>query len=190
MSGSSTQLNIDGDDVLRLYDRIERRLTPEALDPFVERIAFMTLRDVVEDTPKKWFGQVRRSWAVRKIGAGFWTIENDNKIMLFLEEGTQAHGPVRAKALFIPLTRKAAVAHKEGGTRSKGSTTVTRSIPSRGGGHRRSTSTLVYGKDYVLAKRVKGITARHIARKAEKKAGDVTLAEAEKVIEQIIRERN
>ena len=62
---------------------------------------------------------------------------NGNKIMGWLEEGTKDHGPVTKKALYIPLTRQAAFGWQPG---------------------------FVYGRDYILRKRVKGIQARHIAQ--------------------------
>lgn len=61
-------------------------------------------------------------------------VTNTSKVMVFLERGTRAHGPVTANALYIPL-KKSAMIWRRG---------------------------LVFGRDYVLAKRVRGIRARRI----------------------------
>lgn len=109
-------------------------LKPEALNAVVDRAAFETLAALIEATPRKWFGQVRASWRIENRGVGSRVVRNDNKIMLFLEEGTRDHGPVSAKFLYIPLTR-GAVRWRPG---------------------------LVRGVDYILSKKVKGIKAMHI----------------------------
>lgn len=76
----------------RLQD-IAKHLTPEALDAVVDQAAFQTQAALIRATPKKWFGQVRRGWIVVNEGPGRRRVGNTNKIMLFLEEGTKAHGP-------------------------------------------------------------------------------------------------
>lgn len=99
----------------------------------IARTAFWTHVQLVKKTPMRWTGMVRRSWQVARTGNSY-IITNVNKVMVFLEGGTKAHGATGGKRLFIPLTKKAAF----------------------GGGK------LKYGSDYVLAKRVKGIKALHI----------------------------
>src|SRR5262249_23283429 len=94
-------------------------------------------------TPKKWFGQVRRSWQMQKPRPGTRVLLNQNKIMLFLEEGTREHGPVTKKFLYIPLNRNAAMGWHPG---------------------------LKLGVDYILRKRVKGTEARWMGREQGKKA--------------------
>lgn len=139
--------------------RAQAALAPGVVDQIVDRIALQTLASVVRATPKKWFGQVRRSWQIKKPHLGFRIVQNENPIMRFLEHGTANKGtgyiyPKRAKALFIPLTRKAATAPKSGGKRAF---LTVRSGVSK-------SKTLVYGVDYVLAKRVRGIKPRYIVR--------------------------
>lgn len=73
------------------------------------------------------------AWFVQKKGIGEYQLVSMSKVALFLEEGTRAHGPRTAKFLYIPLRPGAAV-WREG---------------------------FVYGRDYILTKRVKGIRARH-----------------------------
>ncbi len=167
---------------------IAAKLTAEAIDKVVDRAAFETQAALIMATPKKWFGQVRRGWIVVKPQPGQRLVANENPIMLFLEEGTRAHGPRefygpgllpgqrRKKALFIPLTRRAVNATAgpfETGTVDqftlKGETyweqrraLFVRTQSVRGGVVRTGRTTLVYGVDYVLAKRVKGISAMHI----------------------------
>jgi hypothetical protein len=109
-------------------------------------------------------------------------------LMLFLEEGTKDHGPLnfhgperpgeklRKAALFIPLTRKAVNATQ--GIFGVGSVSsfregketywetrkaiFQRTQHVRAGKVKFGSRALVYGVDYVLAKRVKGISARRI----------------------------
>ncbi len=110
----------------------------------VETEAAKSFRRVVEATPKGWTGKTRQEWKMNQEQPGEWRIFNDYKVMRFLEHGTQAHGPKTAKALYIPLTRSAAI-----------------------GGWRPG---LVFGLDYVLAKRVRGIRAMNIVRDEEERA--------------------
>jgi hypothetical protein len=126
-------------------DRIRLAVSPDKLDPLVEKVALEALRDAIEATPKKWFGQVRRSWRILKPEEGQRIIRNDNKVMLFIDQGTKDHGPTSKKALYIPLTRAASAGWRQG---------------------------MVYGRDYVLAKRVKGIKAMHIVAAQAAKAQD------------------
>jgi hypothetical protein len=128
--------------------RLQRALAPEERDRVVDRVALQGHRMVVEATPKKWFGQVRRAWQIQKPQTGIRVLVNDNKIMFWLEEGTKAHGPVKARALYIPLTRAASFGYKPG---------------------------FRFGRDFVMAKRVKGIQARWIARKTGLKIQAVML---------------
>ena len=162
-----------------MFERIKREMTPAAMDRIVGKVAAQTLQSVVSKTPRKWFGQVRRSWGIETPKQGMRYVQNGNKIMFWIEEGTKAHGPVRAKALFIPLTRKAVLAHAsnrgfepknvavKGDSNWVGETRKgLRVFTSRG-----RAVTLIYGVDYVLAKRVKGIAAMKIA------AGEQNLVE-------------
>jgi hypothetical protein len=114
-----------------------RGITPEAIDQMVERAALETLVELVKTTPKQWTGQTRKSWQVQKPAQGVRIVENDSKVMLFLEKGTKDHGPVNKKFLFIPLTRRAAAGWFKG---------------------------LRYGVDYILKKWVKGIKPMNIVR--------------------------
>lgn len=176
--------------------KIQAALTPEAIDQIVDKAAFQTQAALIKATPKKWFGQVRRGWLVAKPDNGVRIVFNQNPIMLFLEEGTKDHGarqligPLRpgerrAKAaLFIPLTRRAVNATagdvsfgKVDQFTVKGETfwEEARAIFQKKttfskGKKRNGKNTFVFGVDYVLAKRVKGIRARHIVSTERPKA--------------------
>jgi hypothetical protein len=136
---------------------LQAALVPAQTDRVVERVALVGLRKVVEATPKKWFGQVRRSWQIQKPREGVRALVNDNKIMLFLERGTMNGGtgyitPKRKKFLYIPKNRNAALGWHPG---------------------------LVRGRDYILVKRAKGIKPRRIAERMAKEI-DKLLLEAMK----------
>lgn len=117
---------------------LRRGMTPAQTDPVIQKVAFRTVARLVEKTPKGYTGQTRREWKVYKRGGpgGGYTVTNQSKVMLFLEKGTKAHGPVTKKALYIPLNRRAAI----------------------GGWN----PALIMGTDYILRKRVKGIKAMRI----------------------------
>lgn len=115
--------------------KLKAAFSQRATLPVIRRQMMITKKNLVEKTPKRWTGQTRRSWQTIMIPNGV-AVTNISKVMVFLEKGTQAHGPRRAKFLYIPLNRKAAI-----------------------GGWNPS---LKRGKDYRLAKRVKGIVAMNI----------------------------
>lgn len=114
-----------------------------SFDQPIEIAAFKIQRELVLLTPKKWTGMLRRSWQISKPTTGTRLIYNTSKIMRFIEEGTGLMSggyiyPKTKKSLFIPLTSSAAI-----------------------GGWNKS---LVYGQDYILAKRVRGIGAKYIIK--------------------------
>lgn len=172
--------------------KIRDGMTPEKLDELVADEAAFTLGRLKRLTPKRFFGQVRQGWVSDKPGNGIRTLTNLSRIMNFLEEGTRAHGPKetfgpllpgqkrKRAALFIPLTRKAALANRQffarttvnlnnlsrarslGNRDAVGPVQIRRALIVRKGA--RSSQRLIYGIDYVLAKRVRGIKAMHIVR--------------------------
>jgi len=120
--------------------KLEAGLSPQVTDPIMEKVAWRTYATLVAKTPKGYTGQTRRNWGVFKRPQGGYLVTNKpGKVMLFLEKGTKAHGPKTAKALYIPLNRKAAL-----------------------GGWNPS---LVPGVDYILRKSVKGIKKMLIVAK-------------------------
>jgi hypothetical protein len=125
--------------LLRVKERLEKGGGGKRV---VTKVAMWTLGELIKATPKRWTGQTRRGWQAIKTGVGY-QVTNNNKVMLFLEAGTRAHGPKKAKHLFIPLNRRAAL-----GTRKN----------------------LVFGVDFILTKRVKGIKAKNIVKKQRERS--------------------
>jgi len=135
---------------------VEAAMVPARLDPVVARVAAETLRSVVEHTPKKWFGDLRRQWQMGRTAPARWSVYNGSKVMLFLEAGTANAGtgriyPKVKKVLYVPLTRRAALGWNAG---------------------------LKYGTDYILRRSVKGITPRWIVRDERVRAEARLLAHA------------
>lgn len=106
---------------------IKKVLSKAEIDKVLKGTSYYGQREFVKALKSKSI-----NWAVVKLGDGY-KVVSLSKVALFLEEGTKAHGPVRAKFLYIPLRPNAAVWRKG----------------------------MIFGKDYILAKRVKGIKARH-----------------------------
>ena len=128
-------------EVARDLDKINFKLR-SGIQMGVRKVAVHAFKKLITETPKGYTGQTRKSWSLTNYGgqkrAGF-TISNSSRVMKYLEDGTKAHGPKKAKFLFIPLNRKTAM-----------------------GGLNKSSK---FGKDYVLTKKVKGIKGIHIVRK-------------------------
>jgi hypothetical protein len=144
-------------------------------DRVTEKIANESLARLVLSTPIRYTGTVRAGWVKRKLGTMIYVLANPLKVMRWLEGGTRAHGPVTARALFLPLNQKAteagprevmeanARARAEGQWRNYGARAA-------GGTGRAVRLPYVQGVDFLWVKRVKGIKARHIARDEQKKA--------------------
>jgi hypothetical protein len=132
-------------------ERIAKGMTPEKIDPHVERVALQSMAELIKESPKRWFGQIRSGWRITTPtpGARIIEIPEDLRsangktsvadIARMVNFGTMNDGqgfifPREAKALYIPLTRRAAAGWREG---------------------------LVYGTDYILRKRARGIRGRH-----------------------------
>lgn len=137
--------------------RIKAALQGGGAARVLDSVAYKTLGQLVQSTPKRWTGQVRKGWQIGKDGGAFY-VTNVNKVMLFLEKGTKSHGPVSARALFIPLNRKAMLG---------------------GGG-------LVFGKDFILAKRVKGIQAMRIVQKQRVRTRTMLINEMRNYIRKVL----
>jgi hypothetical protein len=132
--------------------RLELAVSDASFDKPIDKAGNRALREIVLKTPKKWTGETRKSWQLRKPYAGTRILFNASKIMSFLEGGTGLSTggyiyPRFKKRLFVPLTRRAALA-----------------APG---------SKLKYGTDYVLAKRVKGIQAKHIVENFKPRAQEI-----------------
>ena len=125
--------------------RVRGGLTLKGVDKTVRRVAYVTHRRLVQRTPKKWTGMTRKGWRVFRRGPASYSVTNKSRVMVYLEKGTRAHGPKTAKSLFIPLTRKAALAGARKVIEGAG----------KGGAFKA-------GRDFVFAKRVRGIKAMRI----------------------------
>lgn len=150
--GGGATLRIHGaNDTAAFLGRVKdglslRRIHQRVLTP----VANETLQHIRDATPKGFTGETRRKWLKKDVAEGVIEVANrpeanEPPVMFFLEEGTQAHGPVRAKRLFIPLTKKAFNAYRFRAARAgawKG---------------------LKWGVDFVLAKWVRGIRPMKIA---------------------------
>jgi hypothetical protein len=140
-------------------EKIRAGLTPEALDPVVERSAFKALAAVAAASPRRYFGQLQGGWRVEKpaIGTRLLRIpphlkgptgKSAAQILLFVNDGTANNGsgfiyPVHKKFLYLPLNRNAALGWRPG---------------------------LKFGTDYVLRSRVRGIVGRHFVEPVFAKA--------------------
>lgn len=133
--------------------KLKGAMTANAMDKVVNRVAWVTHRRLVQRTPKRWTGHTRKSWRVFRRRASWYSVTNLSKVMVFLEEGTKAHGPVSAKALFVPLNRRAAFAGPRGVMAAIAKANEEGKKPK-----------FVFGRDYVFTKKVKGIKALHIVR--------------------------
>ena len=121
-----------------------RKLNPSvnrAMQLGLKKVAVHAMGRLIQQTPKGFTGQTRRSWSLLNYSSGKFVgfeINNKTRTMRFLEEGTKAHGPKTANMLYIPLNRKASMGWKK---------------------------TFKFGKDYVLAKKVSGIAPMKIVDK-------------------------
>ena len=119
--------------VQQFTDAVCEKISIEKLKEVLKKVVEQSTDNLREKTPVKWTGNVKASWVTEELKDGF-RIKNTNVVMIYLEKGTKAHGPVTAKRLYIPLKPEAV-------QWSKG---------------------LKFAEDFVLAKRVRGIRALNI----------------------------
>lgn len=133
----------------KAIERMINGLTPEKQNLVVKKAAYKTLAAVVREVPVSFTSNTRKSWQANQIDVAHWKVQIDpsntkaQEVMGYLEDGTKAHGPVKAKMLYIPLRSTAALGWNKA---------------------------LVFGKDYVLARWVSGITALHIVKRAREQS--------------------
>lgn len=145
--------------------KIRALLTEAGRDPIIERAAWKVQVVAVKETRAaigtrpdgtRWNIQKPESkWTVTKPRLGVRHVLNPDKVAKWLDEGTRDHGPKTKKFLFIPLTRRAVAGWRPD---------------------------LVQGVDYVLRKRVKGITARHFMAKIREAAVQILIEEMKAAI--------
>lgn len=171
--GGRGTISIEGlDSTQRYFERLRQAMLPSRVDAVVRKSAWTTHGRLVMQTPKRWTGQTRKNWTVTRRGSGRYSVWNrSEKVMLFLEKGTKAHGPKHAKRLFVPLTRKAALAGAKGVWRAN----KEMSLKIAFGLHTsRKQMPFVPGRDFVWAKRVRGIRPMRIVER-NRELAEVTL---------------
>lgn len=156
-----------------LKGRVRAAFSGSAQDAPIKQAAHIWHGRMVRRTPKRWTGQTRRGWKVNKIGKGSYELTNTpvtpNKpnVMLFLEAGTKAHGPKKAKRLFIPLTRRAAMAGPRGVVYALKQWRLNQTF---GATDAKKKPPFIMFHDFVWAKWVRGIKPRWIVRKSRPQA--------------------
>ena len=154
-------VTVRGQGAQRLVRRLRTGLTKRKLHAVILKTAHVSRGRLVRQKPRRWTGQTRRAWTVVTRSSGNVAILNRSKVMRFLEKGTRAHGPRSAKMLFVPLTRRAFNAGARGVMRANRERQVREAFGASNRGKRK----YVFGRDYILTKRVRGIKALHIVRK-------------------------
>lgn len=127
---------------------------------------------MVRRTPKRWTGQTAKSWVIRRGSGTLVELVNNTKAMRYLEHGTPPHGPKTAKRLFVPLTKRAAMAGPRGVMAANQSAKAQSQWSGYGAAAagkkaKKKKLPFVVGKDFVFAKSVRGIRAMHLARGAQ-----------------------
>ena len=150
------KFDVDSSAAIALFDKIQQLSAEAAFEEPIDLTGKRALRDLIALTPIGWTRKLSEKWKIEKPGVGQRLIFNKSKVMLFLEKGTGNAGtstssggyiyPATKRFLFIPLS--------------------SRSI----GGWRPG---MVYGADYVLAKRVRGIKAMHIVENYRPKIANI-----------------
>lgn len=111
-----------------------------------DKVASKTLSEarklIKAATPVGYTGETRRAWVVERRGMGSYRTFNQTNAAWFLEHGTKAHGPVRTRALFIPLNKRGFFVYRAG-----------------------TYPPLMRGVDFITRGRVNGIQAREMAGK-------------------------
>ena len=108
-----------------------------------KQVADDTIESLRSNTPSL-TGKTRAAWKkerARGAGGRFafgYKIYNNKPTMIWLEDGTKAHGPVTASKLYVPRSAAARRGYRKG---------------------------LKWGRDYVLADRVRGIKPHNIVKK-------------------------
>jgi hypothetical protein len=139
---TTIRVSVDIKSAVRGMAKISKAVSPIGLDGEMRKVANETYREVRKMTPKKFTGRTRAAWQIKRLSAAKYVVQNRNRVMRFIDGGTRAHGPKRARRMFVPKTKRAFNAGARGVFAN----------PKR----------FKYGKDYVLARRVRGIKAMKI----------------------------
>jgi hypothetical protein len=162
MAATQFTVSINMKSVNAAIKRTKRALSKASIAAEMQKIAEDTLKEVIAETPKRWTGNTKRGWQIVKYGSVGYRIRNRYRAMRFLEDGTRAHGPKRARRMFIPLNKRAHAAGPKGVFRNP--------------------RAFKMGRDYVLARRVKGIKAHHILKNASVRANAKAVSRFDRLI--------
>ena len=120
------------------WDKLVREVKTKVSPAEIGKILYKTASNARTDLTRKprgrkkpGTGETAGSWRVDKLGGLVYNVLSTSKVALFLEKGTKAHGPKFKKFLYIPLKASARVWRKG----------------------------LIFGRDYILTKKVRGIKA-------------------------------
>lgn len=171
MAKSNITVEFSSKEVKAKLKKLRNALTVSAQHSVVRKAADIWHQRLTQRTPRRWTGNTAKAWKVVELPSGEVAVTNPTKAMLYLERGTKAHGPRKAKRLFIPLTRKAAQAGARGVMSANKAASNAALWASYGTGKKKKIKLpFIYGKDYVFAKRVKGIKAMWIVRNSRGEA--------------------
>lgn len=155
MAAPSFRVAIDAKKLNSFLTRTQMATARKALDAQMRIIAEDARKELVQRTPRRYTGNTKAGWQVLRKSASNYTVRNRYKAMKFIEDGTKAHGPKKAKFLFVPKTKAATLA----GARA------VLANPKR----------FKRGRDFYLAKKVRGIKGikivARVTRLANAKAG-------------------
>jgi hypothetical protein len=169
---------MDDKEARYLMQRIQTQLSPAQQDHLVEKSSQQARGELValyqrnhktnKITGRTNTGATAQAWNVKNAGQGSRQLVNvpsvgGKNVAAWLEDGTKAHGGKGGKPLFIPLTPEAqANTSKKGGKK------------------------LIFGEDYILAKRVKGIKAYKHVEKFMPRATKIIYTNALEAINRVI----
>lgn len=155
MAAPSFKISIDAKKLNTFLTRTKLATARKAIDAQMKLIAEGAKNELVMLTPRRHTGNTKAGWQVLRKSAASYVVRNRYKAMKFIEDGTKAHGPKKAKFLFVPKTKAATLA----GARA------VLANPKR----------FKRGRDFYLAKRVRGIKGikivARVTRLANAKAG-------------------
>lgn len=135
----------DATKAIQRLQRVSKMLKYEG-DKVASQTLSATRKEIKAATPVKYTGETRRAWVTERRALGSYRTVNRTNTAWFLERGTKAHGPVTARALFIPLNKRAFFVYRAN---------VFPPLKKARNGQ---------PGDYILVGAVKGISARRMAQ--------------------------
>lgn len=164
MAKSRIDIEYSDREVKAKLAKLRTGLTPASQRGLIRKAADVWHGRMTRRTPRRWTGDTAKAWKVFHLPGGEVELTNISKTMVMLEKGTKAHGPKKAKRLFIPLTKKAAQAGARGVIRANRQWSLNHTFAPKSA--KRGKPPFIMFHDFVWAKRVKGIKAMWIVRTA------------------------